>query len=74
MSIALSSTRIQTFSNQLSPLVFFFFFLTNFVAAAAWSGIQRVEPQMIFFKSFFITSYAGATSPLRPPLPQQHFL
>ena len=36
-------------------------FLSHFVAGVvAWSGIQRVDPQMIHFE--LITRYAGASS------------
>ena len=68
MVIALSSTRIHNFSNQLflPPLLFsvlFVFFLSHSVAVAAWSGLQHVQPQMIYFQhSYHLDWYAGATS------------
>ena len=68
MFIALSSTRVHNFSNQLSlpPLLFFFCFvcfLSHSVGVAAWSGLQHVEPQMIYFEhSYHLDWYAGATS------------
>ena len=48
MFIALLSTCIQNFSNQLFP----FAFLSHSVALGVWSGIQRVESQMIYFELF----------------------
>ena len=49
MFISLSSTCIQNFSN----LHALFVFLSHSVAVAAWSGIQRVDPQMIHFELFY---------------------
>ena len=46
MFISLSSTFIQNFSNGHA----LFIFLRHSVAVAAWSGIQRVDPQMIHFE------------------------
>ena len=57
MFISLSSTCVQNFSNWHALFVF----LSHSVAVAAWSGIQRVDPQMIHL-SFFITWCAGSSS------------
>ena len=52
MFISLSGTFIQkNFSNLHALLVFF---LSHSVAVAAWSGIQRVDPQMIHFELFYL--------------------
>ena len=68
---SLASTHIHNFSNQLSfpPLFFFlfclfvFFFESHSVAVAARSGLQHVEPQMIYFEhSYHLDWYAEATS------------
>ena len=48
MFISLSSTCIQNFSNGHT----LFIFLLHSVAFVAWSGIQRVDPQMIHFALF----------------------
>ena len=48
MFISLSSTSIQNFNKWHAPFVF----LSHSVAVAAWSGIQRVDPQMIYFELF----------------------
>ena len=48
MFISLSSTCIQNFSNGHT----LFIFLLHSVAFVAWSGIQRVDPQMIHFELF----------------------
>ena len=49
MFICLSSTRIQNFSTWHALFVF----LSHSVAVASWSGIQRVDPQMIHFELFY---------------------
>ena len=49
MFISLSSTFIQNFSNWHALFVF----LSHPVAVAAWSGILRVDPQMIHFELFY---------------------
>ena len=49
MFISLPSTCIQNFSNWHA----LFDFLSHSVAVAAWSGIQRVDPQMIHFELFY---------------------
>ena len=49
MFISLSSTCMQNFSNGHA---LFIFFLSHSVAVVAWSGIQRVNPQMIHFELF----------------------
>ena len=41
-----------------------FCFLSHSVAVAAWSGILRVDPQMIHFELFY---YPGAQEPVQPP-------
>ena len=67
MFIALLSTCIQNFSNQLFP----FAFLSHSVALGVWSGIQRVEPQMIYFELFLSP---GTQEPLLHFDPtEQHF-
>ena len=48
MFISLSSTCIQNFSNGHT----LFIFLSHSVAVVAWSGIQRVDSQMIHFELF----------------------
>ena len=48
MFISLSSTCVQNFSN--GPTLFIF--LSHSVTVVAWSGIQRVDPQMIHFELF----------------------
>ena len=70
MFIALSSTCIQNFRNQLSPFVF----LSHSVAVAAWSWIQRVEPQMIFFELFLSPGTQEPLLHFDPPPPEQHFV
>ena len=50
MFISLSSTCIQNFSNWHALFVFF---LSHCVAVVAWSGVQRVDPQMIPFEVFY---------------------
>lgn len=57
--MALSSSCIQNVNNWHAP----FHFLSHSVAIAAWSGIQRVDPQMIYFLAF---SSPGAQEPLQP--------
>ena len=49
MFISLLSTCIQNFSNWHALFVF----LSHSVAVAVWSGIQRVDPQMIHFEHFY---------------------
>ena len=49
MFISLSSTCVQNFSNWHA----LFALLSHSVAVAAWSGIQRVDPQMIQFELFY---------------------
>ena len=49
MFISLSRICIQNFSNQHTLV----FFLSHSVAIAAWSGIQRLDPQMIPFELFY---------------------
>ena len=49
MFISLPSTCIQNFSNWHA----LFDFLSHSAAVAAWSGIQRVDPQMIHFELFY---------------------
>ena len=63
MFISLSRTCIQKFSywHTLSVLFCFVVFLSHSVAVAAWSGILRVDPQMIYIE-LFITWCAGASS------------
>ena len=51
MFISLSGTCIQNFSNWHALLGFF---LSHSVVVAAWSGIQRVDPQMIHFELFYL--------------------
>ena len=46
---SLSSTCIQNFNNWYA----LFIFLSHSVAVAAWSGMQRVDPQMIHFGLFY---------------------
>ena len=60
MFISLSSTCIQNFSNWHALFVY----LSHAVAVAAWSGIQRVDPQMIHFELFLSP---GAQDPVEPP-------
>ena len=48
-----------------------FFVLSHSVAVAAWSGIQRVDPQMIYFELFLSS---GAQEPVQPPPPKQYLL
>ena len=48
MFISLSSTCIQNFSKWHA----LFIFLSHSVAVVAWSGIQRVDPQMTHFEPF----------------------
>ena len=48
MFISLSSTFIQNFSNGHA----LFIFLSHSVAVVEWSGIQRVDLQMIHFEVF----------------------
>ena len=48
MFISLSSTCIPNLSDWHALFVF----LSHSVAVAAWSGIQRVDPQMIHFELF----------------------
>ena len=48
-----------------------FFFLSHSVAVAAWSGIQRVDPQMIYFELFLSS---GAQEPVQPPPAKQYLL
>ena len=49
MFISLSSTCIHNFSNWHALVIF----LAVPVAVVAWSGIQRVDPQMIHFEPFY---------------------
>ena len=49
MFISLSRICIQNFSNQHTLV----FFLSHSVAIAVWSGIQRLDPQMIPFELFY---------------------
>ena len=58
MFISLRSRCFQNFSDWHT----LFDFLSHSVAVAAWSGIQRVDSQMIHL-SFFITWCAGASPP-----------
>ena len=58
MFISLLSTCIQNFSNWHA----LFFFWSHSIAVAAWSGIQRVDQQIIHFKLS-----PGAQGPVRPP-------
>ena len=58
--------QVQVFRISVTGMPFLFcfvlyFFSSHFVAVAAWSGIQRVDPQMIHL-SFFITWCAGSSS------------
>ena len=56
---------IEYMYSEFQQLACPFCFLSHCVAVAAWSGIQRVDPQMIHF---FITWCAGASS-----TPKQYF-
>ena len=71
MFITLSGKCIQNLSNwhALFVLFCFVFFLSHSVAVAAWSGIQRVDPQMIYFELFL------SSEPVQPrPPPKQYLL
>ena len=54
MFISLSRTCIQNFSywRTLFVFLFLFFFLSHSVPVVAWSGIQRVDPQVIHIELF----------------------
>ena len=52
---------MQNFSNWHA----LFGFLSHSVAVAGWSGIQRVDPQMIHFELFY--RLPGAKEPVQPP-------
>ena len=71
MFITLSGECIQNLSNWHALFVLFcfvlFFFLSHSVAVAAWSGIQRVDPQMIYFELFL------SSEPVQPRPPQTIF-
>ena len=60
---SLSNTFIQNCSNWHVIFVFVFF-LSLSLAVAAWSGIQRVDPQMIHLELFFLSP--GAQEPGQP--------
>ena len=76
MFITLSGKCIQNLSKWHALFVFVFVclfvlflfvcfvFLSNSVAVAAWSGIQRVDQQMIYFEPFLSS---GAQEPVQPP-------
>ena len=72
MFITLSGKCIQNLSNWHALFVLFcfvlFFFLSHSVAVAAWSGIQRVDPQMIYFELFL------SSEPVQPRPPKQYLL
>ena len=63
MFIALSRTCIQNFNNQHSAFVF----LSHSIAVAAWSGIQHVEPLLIYFEAFYNLVRGGYFSTSTPP-------
>ena len=66
--IAPSTTCIQNFSNQHSPL----FFLSHSVAFGTWNRIERVEPQMIYF-GLFHHLVRKSHSSILAPAPQTTF-
>ena len=43
------------------------FFLSHSVAVAAWSGIQHVEPRIIYFEAFYNLVRGGYFSTSTPP-------
>ena len=45
--------QVHVFRISVTSMPFLFFFLSLFVAFAAWIGIQRVDPQMIHFELFY---------------------
>ena len=58
--------RIRLFRIAVTGMsfLFLFFFLSLSIAVAAWSGIERVDPQMIHLELFFLSS--GAQEPGQP--------
>ena len=75
MFIALSSTRIQTFSNQLSLFVCFFFFITFCSRCGMeWDIACRATDdlfQELFYHLVRRSHFSTLTPP--PPPPEQHF-